>query len=187
MEVLLILIVFAAVGYGIYKWQAAESAKLTQANLRSEANSFIDNLAETQSLPEISVNIVLKRGEKGILQEDSRLMETRAVRYSKGIGTRIGRIYVGGARSESNQEYKEIDRGTLILTTQRLVFDGGSQSRATNVGDIMSVSPWQDAIEVSSTKRQKSQVYMVKNPLIWATMIKGLAEGTIRASESSNG
>ena len=171
MEVLLILGIVAIAGFGFHKWQQSEHAKTIRAAQSAEANAFINNLAETQTLPEIAVDIVLKKGKKGLLQEPSRLMETRAVRHTGAMGTRIGKIYVGGARSESHQEYRRIDQGTLVLTTQRLVFDATSQSGATNIADVLSASAWPDAIEVSSSKRQKSQVYAVGNPMIWATMI----------------
>jgi hypothetical protein len=39
------------------------------------------------------------------------------------------------------------------------------------------VSPWADAIEVSTQRRMKSQVYRVNNPFIWRALIEALAGG----------
>jgi hypothetical protein len=179
MEGFLILLV---IGVGIYiaiRVVNANAAKEALRLKRVAADAFLNNLTETKTLPEISVSIVLKKGETGVLQEQSNLFETRAQRLYGGGGTRIGKIYVGGGASESVQRLRRIDSGTLVLTNQRLVFDGGSQNRATNLADVLSASTWQDAIEISSSRRQKSQVYSVSNPTIWASMIQNLANGNI--------
>ena len=55
----------------------------------------------------------------------------------------------------------------LTLTTKRLVFTGWMESRVVNIKDIVSVEPFADAIEISTAKRAKRQVYMVGNPIIW--------------------
>jgi hypothetical protein len=75
-----------------------------------------------------------------LLQEQSALHETRAYRVSGGGGTRIGRIYVGGGMSESHQRLRAIDSGTLVLTNQRLVFDGASESRTIKLDDYVCYS-----------------------------------------------
>jgi len=46
------------------------------------------------------------------------------------------------------------------------------------------VSCWSDAIEVSSSRRQKSQVYTVNNPFIWRQMIQMVASGKISLDEA---
>ena len=183
MEAFLILLVIGVCIYIAIRILNANAAKEALRVKRLEADAFLNNLAETKTLPEISVSIVLKKGETGILQEQSNLFETRAQRLYGGAGTRIEKIYVGGGASESVQRLRQIDSGTLVLTNQRLVFDGGSQNRATNLGDILSASAWQDAIEISSSRRQKSQVYSVSNPIIWASMIQNLAKGIISVTQ----
>ena len=86
-------------------------------------------------------------------------------------------MYVGGGLSESHQRVREIDQGTLTLTTARLVFDGGLENRNVALSKVLSVSPWADAIEISTERRAKSQIYRVENPLIWRAAIKALAAG----------
>lgn len=182
MEIVVILLIVFIGGVIAYQVINAKTTKAIREEQRRQADSFLTNLVETKTLPEIQVNIVLKKGEKGILQEASRLLESRAYRVYGGAGTRIGKIYFGGGASESQQRLKEIDSGTLVLTSERLVFDGGLQTRTTKLTDIVSASAWQDAIEISSSRRQKSQVYSVSNPMIWASMIQNLASGTIKLS-----
>src|SRR5439155_18778572 len=70
-----------------------------------------------QGLKPIPTRLILKRDEHAILEEPSTLLETRSYRVYGGAGTRIGRFYVGGGASESQQRLKQIDDGTLTLTT----------------------------------------------------------------------
>lgn len=157
----------------------ARSTEDSLASMRVEAEHFFSDLANRKRLPIVSVDIVLKEGEVGILQEPSTLMETRAFRVYGGGGTRIRGIYIGGGASESHQRLRQIDSGKLTLTNQRLVFDGDNENRSVKLSDVLSAKAWQDAIEVSTSKRQKSQIYTVQNPLIWAEMIQNLASGKI--------
>ena len=117
-----------------------------------------------------------------MFQEPSVLLETRAYRIYGGAGTRVGRIYLGGGASESHQRLREIDSGILVLTNQRLIFDGGNENRSVNLRDVISANAWSDAIEISSSRRQKSQIYRVQNPIIWAQMIQMLASGKLEVA-----
>jgi len=123
----------------------------------------------------ISTRLILKGDEHAVLEEGSTLFESRAYRLYGGGGTRIGRFSVGGGISESEQRVKQIDQGTLTLTTKRLIFDGTTENRNVQLSQVMSVSPGSDAIEISTERRAKSQIYSVTNPLLWATVIKTIA------------
>jgi len=143
--------------------------------LSEEADAFI---AEARrGLEPIRTHLILKDGEHAVLEEASALMETRAYRVYGGGGTRIGGVYVGGGVSESRQRFKLIDEGTLTLTTKRLIFDGTQENRTVQLSQVVSVNPWADAIEVSTERRMKSQVYRVENPFIWHAFIEALAAG----------
>lgn len=162
-------------------------AKDRVQNMNNEAQLFFTSLAQSGRLPAATVDIVLKSGEIGLFQEPSVLYESRAYRVFGGAGTRVAGIYIGGGASESQQRLKEIDSGTIVLTNQRLVFDGQTQNRVLNLKDVISATPWLDAIEVGCSRRQKSQVYKVKNPLIWAPLIKMLGGGDFPVSASNTG
>src|SRR5262245_26240718 len=116
--------------------------------------------------------LVLGADETAVLNEPSKLIEARATRVYAGGGTRVQGIYVGGGESSSVQALKELDSGTLTLTTKRLVFTGSMESRVSNVKDIVSVENWADAIEISTAKKAKRQVYVVRNPLIWGALLR---------------
>jgi hypothetical protein len=145
--------------------QAAKTAIEERQNKNhEEAHNFFKDMAERKKLPVAQVAVVLKKGETALLQEPSVLLETRAYRVYGGAGTRVQGIYLGGGASESHQRLREIDAGTLALTNQRLIFDGGHENRSVNLPDVISANAWSDAIEISSSRRQKSQIYTVQNP-----------------------
>lgn len=173
-----IFAVFSLIGSSRRKREMNEHLKRSG----EEAKRFFLDLGARKKLTVMGpdeVSIVLKEGELAVFQEPSRFYETRAYRIYGGGGTRIKGVYVGGGASESHQRLREIDTGTLVLTNQRLIFDGSMENRALNLKDIISASAWTDAIEVSSSRRQKSQVYTIRNPIIWAQMIKMIAGGQI--------
>jgi transcription elongation factor Elf1 len=72
---------------------------------------------------------------------------------------------------------KELDSGTLTLTTKRLVFNGSMESRVTNLKDIVSVENFTDAIEVSTARKAKLQVYRGRNPMLWRALLKTVSSG----------
>lgn len=141
-----------------------------------EANQFSAKLDETKDLPAISSRIILKDGEEAFDETESALLETRAITYTRGSRSggafRIAKgVYVGGSsgssRSEGKQELKLIDKGVLILTNKRLVFDGSHENRNINLDKVISVNPHLDSVEVSTENRSKSMLFTVPNPIVW--------------------
>ena len=160
-------LVFGAIVYiilGGSDRSSTEASKEHLAYLKRDAEEFVARAR--RGLTPIATRLILKGDEHAVLEENSTLLESRAFRVWGGGGTRIGRFYVGGGASESEQRLKQIDDGTLTLTTKRLIFDGSSENRNVQLSQVLSVSPWTDAIEVS-TQRAKSQIYRVRNPFIW--------------------
>jgi hypothetical protein len=178
--VVFVLVLVVGVAFILFK-RHREKAHLDA--LREEAEEFA--LLARDGLPAIETRLILKENEHGLLEEESALMETRSYRVYAGAGTRIGRVYVGGGSSESHQRLKLMDEGTLTLTTKRLVFDGSQENRTVQLSQVLSVRPWVDAIEVSTQRRAKSQVYRVQNPLIWMATIEAIAAGKFRQRYTS--
>jgi hypothetical protein len=152
-------------------------SKEQAAQLQAEAMELGHRIETGQFTPP-DTPLILGKDEIALLNESSRLLEARATRLYAGGGTRVKGIYIGGGQSTSVQSLKELDSGTLTLTTKRLVFTGSMESRAANVKDIVSVEPAADAIQVS-TKRAKRQVYLVRNPIIWTALLTTVTKGGI--------
>jgi len=140
-------------------------------------DEFINQIKVQKGLKPIVIDILLKEKESAYLEYITFLQETRAVRHYKsgGMGFRVAKgVYLGGSSgsSESKDEWRTLDKGRLILTNKRIIFDGQKENRTVPLEKIISVSPCLDAIEVSSENRKKSMLFPVENPLIWATTIQ---------------
>jgi len=152
--------------------KANERRTLQLARMRH----YLDSISEKGGLEPIETNLLLKNGEKAFAREDCMLFETRSTRVhiGGGLGTRIGGRSVaglGGGISENIASLKLIDSGHLILTNQRLVFDGSTENRSFPFSKIMSAEPGLDYLEVSIEGRQKSCLFSLDNPLIWSSLI----------------
>lgn len=176
-----LFIVFVAISRARKKRQRQQMIEAMQ----SEAEDCLRQIQATGRLPTVDTHIVLQPQEFAVLQESASLYEARSYRVYGGAGTRIKGVYVGGGVSESHQRLKQIDSGMLVLTNCRLVFDGSMENRSIKLNDVVSAQPWTDAVEVSSSRRQKSQVYTVANPIIWTTMITALAKSEAPTPEVS--
>ena len=138
--------------------------------------SDLDLCIKTNNLPKANVvglKIILKPGEQAHWYSSSKLMEERAIRRSHGGAVRVMKgVYVGGSQSESHGELRTIDNGGLLLTNQRLIFNGGFKNIEYPLSKIVSVEEHKDSIEIGSTNRQKVQLYVVQEPHKWATFVK---------------
>src|SRR5262245_37511824 len=180
---LLLLVVALILVVGALVWlnsrHRAQARAERLAELSAEADAWIAARARLGPTP-ISTHLILKNDEHAVLEEQATLLESRAYRVSSGGATRIRRVYVGGGVSDSHQRLKQIDQGTLTLTTKRLIFDGSGENRSVQLTQVMSVGPWADAIEVSTERRAKSQIYSgLRNPLIWTAAVRAFAAGRL--------
>jgi DNA-directed RNA polymerase subunit RPC12/RpoP len=164
-----------------FKSPPVSQAKLNQ--LQAEAKEFFDKLVTTGkiTIPD-DIPLVLGTDETPLLHEPSKLIEARATRVYSGVGARAKGIYIGSGKSSSVQDMERLDSGMLTLTTKRLVFTGSMESRVVNIKDVVSIEAIPDGIEVSTGKKAKRQVYTVRNPLIWATLIRTAGKGGISAT-----
>jgi len=156
----------------ISKPQSQERVK----QLSAEAMAFLDNVKAGKFSPP-DTPLMLAADEIALLNEPSTLIEARATRVYAGGGTRVYGVYIGGGQSSSVQNLKKLDAGTLTLTTKRLVFTGSMESRVTNLKDIVSIEGFADAIEISTAKRAKRQVYRVRNPILWRGLVRVVSGG----------
>ena len=166
--------------YAIKRRKTVSPAKLAQ--LQSEAKEFFDKLIGTGKVSVPDTPVIMGTDETALLHEPSKLIEARATRVYVGGGTRVKGIYIGGGESTSVQSLKQLDSGALTLTTKRLVFSGSMESRVATMKDIVSVEPFADAIQVSTGRKAKRQVYLVRNPIIWVTLIRMAIKGGISAT-----
>ncbi len=96
------------------------------------------------------------------LQEPRSVRQTRAayggptIRVAKGVSFRMGGA---AARSESHEEIKVIDQGSLILTNKRMVFIGSKRTTNIDLKKIMAITSYRDGIESQRDNKQKAEYF----------------------------
>ncbi|MFA6602006.1 MAG: hypothetical protein WCT02_04080 [Candidatus Paceibacterota bacterium] len=149
----------------------AKKAEYQQAKI-TEANAFIEGIKTKKSVPSINSSLLLEKDEHAILEESTKLAETRAVshRTGSGIGFRVMKgVYVGSyaGQSESTKEWRAIDQGTVTLTNKRILFKGNKENRTIPISKILSIDISLDSFQVSVDGKAKSESFTVNNGYIW--------------------
>jgi len=120
--------------------------------------------------------IVLKKNEVPIYKMNNiTLSEPRAVRTSRGnYGGYSYRITKGvtihsgrtSSRSESHDEIKEIDKGELLITNQRVVFLGSNRTTNIDMKKIISITSGPSMIQIQRSNKQKPEYFSNINSTI---------------------
>jgi hypothetical protein len=118
--------------------------------------------------------LVLKRGEQAYLSWPASLArhvsKTTFVGGSQGMSFPIGhtgiRYRLGTFRGHpvTQDVIKRIDNGTLVLTSQRLVFIGASKSIATPLSKLLHVEVYTDGLGVFQEGRENPNIYLIGQP-----------------------
>ena len=138
--------------------------------------SDLDFCEQKNTLPQatvIGLKIILLDDEQPHHYSASNLWEERAVRRSAGGAVRVMKgVYIGGSQAESHDQLRRIDDGQLLLTNQRLIFNGNMRNLEYKLNKIISIEESDDGVEVASSNRKKVQIFTVEDPHKWATYIR---------------
>jgi hypothetical protein len=120
-------------------------------------------------------NLTLHNGEEVLcIFPETILTEPRAIRTSRGAyagpSFRIAKgvsFRFGGYRgtSESHEELRPIDRGTLALTNQRLVFEGSGRTISTRLEDIIEIEAYLDGLRLRRERKQRVEYFQLSSGL----------------------
>ncbi len=160
----------------LFKSSKQKNLELKSSNIE-EAESYLKNVREIKALPTIHSSTFLSSGEQVFLEEESKLLETRSVRQTKGVGGGV-RLFKGvsigkwASQSESHKEWRTIDTGKITLTNKRIIFDGPKENRVIQLSKIIGVDTLLDSIEISQEARQNSSIFILKNPYIWTVVLR---------------
>ena len=168
------------------KWRNQEKLlnDITIAKAIAERETELNNVLESKQLPilvQINSNIILKKNEIIHLSTSTSLIEERKKRkyHSGRVGFRVAKgVWIGGTQgySESYSVMEPIDAGEIILTNQRLLFNGEKFSRNYLLKKILSLQRYKDAIEISVENRQKLQIFKVDDSEKWDIFIRTAIE-----------
>ena len=78
-----------------------------------------------------------------------------SIHIAKGVTIRTGAF-----QAQSHEELKDIDQGTLALTSKRLVFAGSTRSVDTPLPKLISVDAYSDAVAIRREGKEKTEFYL---------------------------
>lgn len=84
------------------------------------------------------------------------------VRIAKGVSFGLGRF---GSSSESHQEIRNIDSGTIVVTNSRFIFAGKMKTISLDIRKILQIDPFTDGIGLHRDGREKTQYFLWANNL----------------------
>jgi hypothetical protein len=173
MNQILVFLIGAAIPLVAYSGYVSWQKRLErQAALRAAAE-WIAGLADKG----IRLKVICGEAPGVILGSDEELLgvfpqvalrEPRAVRVSRGHysgqSIRVAKgvsLRVGGYRgsSESHDELRSIDQGTLVVTSQRLVFTGAMRTSSVPLEKIVDVEGYDDGLELHRQGKEKVEYF----------------------------
>ena len=152
-----------------------------------QALALWQQIREQGSLPTVTTSLILHKHEVALLEQpDAELLETRSVREYKGgasgVRLRIAKgvsVGLGKTRghSESHQEWRSIDVGTLVVTNKRLIFKGDKRNRTVFLNKLLSIEKectvtGVNLIEIAEDNRKKTLRFTVDNCFKWELVIR---------------
>lgn len=138
-----------------------------EANIEKMLNELRGGNIGVLKVTGMKSNLITRKGEEIIfmLPNIDLIGYISIDQISGGPGISImGYGVSGGVKSEHIEEKRVLDNGALIITNERLVFDGEKRSRETILSDILSVTQYSDGIGIKSRAREEAQFYVIKNP-----------------------
>jgi hypothetical protein len=148
--------------------QAAK--KLDQ--LTAATRGYIEALEQSRVFAPVSVpGLHLEQGEFVVRYGRATLGEWRRVRVGGGVGTRVRigsfPIYLGGSKSVSKEELREVGAGDLVLANHRLLFIG-AHTFAVPFKRLLKCEQVDAGLVVSESRWKNPRVFLPENnPALW--------------------
>lgn len=152
-----------------------DTPKLSPDTQKTESEEYIKGIVAGE-FP--TTTLLLGAGEKAYFVEQGvRLYETRASRRGTGVGTKVGGIFLGSSESHAVDKLVEVDSGQLVITNEKISFDGRTEQRTIALKDIQNIESHADFFSVASSKRNKKCLFQVRNPLLCQVVVRNIANG----------
>lgn len=153
--------------------------------IKSKLNRFkMYWVIENGEIPEINSQISLEKNEKCYFKTYCDWFEKRTVthriNYSgttasikimKGVRYRVGTIKPQRVTSE---EWKQIDSGTMYLTSKRIIFVGQSKNLNIKLAKILSFTPYSDGVELTKDAGRNPLIRFSDNTDIFSLILSRL-------------
>lgn len=147
---------------------------------------YTAGLLTTNGLRPVSTSFILKRGEQAYFSTPAHLVRhkapTRIAAGSHALSSLMSdtgiRYRVGTFRATpvSQEDLATLDRGTLVLTNQRIVFIGALKSLTCPLERIMNVDSYKDGIALFKEGRENADLFLCQSPLEFLMYLNHLLE-----------
>jgi hypothetical protein len=166
---------------GIQQVQAAVKARQDYlAQFGGVDPELILQQVQAGNYPAVPAGIVLKGTEIALYSMPAALAEDRTT--SRTVGGSVGysvplghgfRFRVGSYQGQTIREERltTVDQGSVVVTTQRVVFNGRRRSLAIPTNKILNTVVYRDGLDVRAENRVKREVFLCQNPLLLNTYV----------------
>jgi hypothetical protein len=130
--------------------------------------------------PSVPAGIMLHKDEIALCVLPAGLSEDKTTRqrvggyagYSIPIGYGV-RFRVGSyqGRTITQERLTSVDQGTVIVTTQRVVFNGTRRTLSVSLNKVLNTVIYRDGVDVRTENRAKREVFRCGNPKLLNTYI----------------
>jgi len=146
-------------------WHDRAEKAVKELNERIKGNGLLD-LSEQG----VEVNLFLKKSEIAYVQEDNVILfEKRRKTMRSGGGTFFGIKIPPDIKEVS--EWKQLDKGVLVLTNKRLVFVGNDKMMDINLKKMLSINLDNYRLIMHRQGKQRVEGFGVRNPETWKIAI----------------
>lgn len=132
------------------------------------------------SYPAVPAGVITRKGEIVLFATAANLSEDRtttkyvggsagySVPLGHGFRFRVGSFHGQAIRSE---RLTQIDQGTLIITTQRIIFTGNKSTITIPVAKVLHTVIYKNGIDVRAENRKQREVFLCPQPLLTNTFV----------------
>lgn len=130
--------------------------------------------------PIVAAGIITHKGETVLFTTTATLSEdrttTKYVGGSAGYSVPLGhgfRFRVGSyqGRTIRSEHLTQIDRGNLIITTERIIFAGSKSTITIPVAKVLHTFLYKNGVDVRAENRKKREVFLCPQPLLTNTFV----------------
>lgn len=130
--------------------------------------------------PPVAAGVITHKGETVLFATSATLSEdrttTKHVGGSSGMSVPMGhgfRFRVGSYQGQTirSEHLTQIDRGNLIVTTQRLIFTGSKSTITIPVAKVLHTLLYKNGVDVRAENRKKREVFLCPQPLLTNTFV----------------
>ena len=185
--IIISLLILACFVFGIYfflpeikQYIRKKKQKEFESQLVEQLKPYVETIVFKKPLPTITPSIFLKENEEAYIEEFTTFSQPKSHTIRYGGGMRVAKgVYIGGTLPQHVYAIVDIDKGELILTNKRIVFNGNHTTKTIDLEKIISVDVYKNYISIAYEGKEKEAMFSTTKPWVWKVLIYYLKTGSI--------